>query len=162
MTTNDTDVVLKALRKEREIIHQRVMQLDRIIKNIKEGKFSNDYAEITEVKQISDKQPVVFNQSFKTSDIKVQILKIFEAIGKAVKLQVIQDEYNRLAEVNYPVRDTMRSLQNSKKLTMIRAKGATRGFLWVKSEWIENSLLLDQYKPDGFDLLYKPEDLIFE
>jgi len=162
MTANDTDIILRALRKEREQAHQKVMQLDRIIKQIKDGKFSNDFAEVTEIKQLENKQPVIFNQSFQSADIKVQILRIFDSIGKAVKLQVIQDEYNKLLEVHYPVRETIRSLQNSKKLVMIKAKGMTRGFLWAKTDWIENGLLLDKHKPDGFDLLYKPEDLIFE
>ena len=161
MTVNDTDIILKALRKEREQAHQKVMQLDRIIKNIKDGKFSNDFAEITEVKE-TNKLPVVFNQSFQTADFKVQILKIFDSIGKAVKLQVIQDEYSRLTGNNNTVRDIVRSLQHYSKLRMIKEKGASRGFLWAKAEWIESGQLLEQYKPEGFDLLYKPDNLIYE
>ena len=161
MANNDTEVILTALKKEREIAHQRVMQLDRIIKHVKEGKYSGNNIESSD-RQAEIRQPVVFNQSFKTADIKIQILKVFDSIGKAVKLQVLQDEYNRLAESKYPIRDNIRSLQNSRKIVMIKEKGANRGFLWAKSEWIENGQLLDEYKPDGFDLLYKSEDLILE
>ena len=158
---NDIDVMLIALKKEREQAHQKVMQLDRIIKGIKEGKYSSDINTHERI-ETANKQPVVFNQSFKTADIKVQVLKVFDSIGKAVKLQTIQDEYNRLAETKYPIRDTVRSLQNSDKLKMIKEKGASRGFLWAKADWIDNNQLLDQYKPEGFDMLYKAENLEYE
>jgi hypothetical protein len=35
----DNEVMLTALRKEREELHQRIMQLDRIIKRIKTGEY---------------------------------------------------------------------------------------------------------------------------
>ena len=158
---NDTDIILSALRKERETAHQKVMQLDRIIKKIKEGKYEENVLEIQAIEN-TNKQPIVLNQAFKTADTKVQLLKIFDSIGKVVKLQTIQDEYIRLTESNYNIRDIVRSLQRHQKIKMLKEKGASRGFLWLKSEWIENGLLLDQYKPEGFDLLYKAEDLIFE
>ena len=151
MTANDTEVIIKALRKEREQAHQRVSQLDRIIKQVKDGIFPNDNDSL-ELKEDSIKQPVVFSQSFKSADMKVQILRVLDGIGKAVKLQIIQDEYNRLSEPRYEIRDTVRSLQNSLKLKMIKEKGATRGFLWAKAEWIDNGQLLEQYKPEGFDI----------
>lgn len=158
---NDIDVMLIALKKEREIAHERVLQLDRIIKRIKEGKYSNDKDEAAN--EITPaRQPAIFNQSFKTADIKVQILRVFDVIGKASKLQAIQDEFNRLTESSYNIRDTVRSLQNSKKLKMIKEAGASRGFLWAKAEWIDNDRLLDEYKPEGFDLLYRADNLIFE
>jgi len=45
---------------------------------------------------------------------------------------------------------------------MIKEKSANRGILWVKKEWVENGQLLDEYKPEGFDLLYKGENLRYE
>jgi hypothetical protein len=162
MATNDIDIMLGALKKEREQAHQKVMQLDRIIKNIKEGKYSDNSTEDLEGNNASNKQPVVLNQSFKTADIRVQVLQVFDTIKKASKLQVIQDEYNRLTETRYNIRDTVRSLQRSQKLKMVKEIGASRGFLWIRAEWMENGQILDQYKPEGFDMLYKPENLEYE
>lgn len=109
MANNDIEVMLGALKKEREIAHQKVMQLDRIIKRIREGGGEDDILQIQNI-EATPRQPVVFNQSIKTADTKVQILKTFDSIGKAVKLQAVQDEYNRLTESNYNIRDIMRSL----------------------------------------------------
>ena len=38
MAANDTDMMLNALRKEREKVHQKLIQIDRIMKQVKEGK----------------------------------------------------------------------------------------------------------------------------
>jgi hypothetical protein len=161
MAKSDSDVIIAALYKERQLAHEKVMQLDRIIKRIKDGNYEGEVLEVAAI-EAPNRQPVVFNQSFKTADTKVQILKIMDSIGKAVKLQEIQDEYTRLTEMNYNIRDIVRSLQRANKVKMMREKSASRGFLWLKVEWLSDGQLLDQYKPEGFDLLYKPEDLIFE
>ena len=161
MAKNDTDVILSALHKERQLAHQKVMQLDRIIKRIKEGNYAGEVLEIEPIESQS-RQPVVFTQSFKTADTKVQILRVFDVVRIASKLQVIQDKFNELTQTNYNIRDIIRSLQRSGKVRMMKEKNASRGFLWVKSEWLDNGQLLEEFKPEGFDMLYKPEDLIFE
>lgn len=157
MAANDTDIIIIALKKERDVLHQKIMQLDRIMKQVKEGK----YLTPPTIEQSKDVKPVRVEFPQK-ADLKVQILMVFDILKKAVKLNDVQDEYDKLNGHHYPVRDTMRSLQNSKLIVMIKEKGASRGFLWAKSEWIENGHLADQYKPEGFDLLYKPDNLIYE
>ena len=159
MAANDTDVLLNALRKEREQVHQKLMQIDRIIKQVKEGKHLANTAPLETSKE--GKQPVRIEFPQK-ADLKVQILRVFDLIKRASKFNDIQAEYNRLNGNPYPLRDTVRSLQQSKLLVLIKEKNATRGFLWAKSEWIDNGQLLDEYKPEGFDLLYKPDNLIYE
>lgn len=159
MAANDSDVIISALRKEREQAHQRVLQLDRIIKQVKENKYSGN-AIPNDVSKDS-KQPVRIEFPQK-ADLKVQILRVFDMIKKATKLNDVQSEYNRLNGNPYPLRDTIRSLQQSKLLVLIKEKTATRGFLWAKSDWVENGQLLDEYKPEGFDMLYKAENLIYE
>lgn len=158
----DEELMLQALGKEREQLHNRIMHIDRIIKKIRSG----EYAAPTEVISIdatalpnSTESTPIFP---KNAELKVQILRVFDFIGKASKLQDIQAEYDKLNDGHYPLRDTIRSLQSSKLLVMIKLKNAARGFLWVKRDWIENGQLLPEYKPEGFDLLYKPENLIFE
>jgi hypothetical protein len=158
----DEDLMLAALGKERQQLHERIMQLDRIIKSVRNG----EYSPATNVISIdATTLPAIPEQTMsfpKKADLKVQILSVFDFIGKAAKLQDIQNEYNRLNEGHYPLRDTIRSLQTSKLLVMIKLKNAARGFLWSKTDWIENGQLLPEHKPEGFDLLYKPENLIFE
>jgi hypothetical protein len=159
MAMNDTDVMLSALKKEREQAHQRVMQLDRIIKQVKDGKYLTNST--TPDNNKDSKQPVRIEFPQK-ADLKVQILRVFDIIRKATRLNDVQAEYNRLNGNPYPLRDTIRSLQSSKLLVLIKEKTATRGFLWAKADWIENGQLLDEYKPEGFDMIYKPENLIYE
>ncbi len=162
MIMRDEELMLAALNKERQQLHERIMQIDRIIKKIKasEYSFSGEVNSIDmPVTPVQPEQSPVFP---KNADLKVQILKVFDILGKASKLQDIQNEYNRLNEGSYPLRDTIRSLQGSKLLVMIRVKNAGRGFLWAKADWIQNGELLGEYKPEGFDLFYKPENLVYE
>ena len=116
-------------------------------------------SEVLIIEKKDSKAPDTFPQNV---DIRIQILKVFDLIKKASPLKTIQDEYDRLNGNHYPVRDTMRGLQNSKLIVMINQKSFKRGHSWVKSDWIENGQLKDEFKPDGFDLLYKPDDLVFQ
>jgi len=103
----DDEVMLIALRKEREQFHQKILQLDRIIKKVKTGEyFIKPQLTIQDVKVKTD-EPVTFP---KNVDIKVQVLKIFDMIRKAAKLKDLQTEYNRLNGHIHPLRDTIRGL----------------------------------------------------
>jgi hypothetical protein len=159
---NDSKVMIMALQKEREELHQRLMQIDRIIKKVRNGLF--DEPQEAEVITIPESvQPALIPQSFSdATNIKVQVLRVFDKVQKASSLKTFQREYNKLTGNNYNIRETIRSLHKSKLITIIREKGASRGFMWAKTQWIENGLLLDQFKPEGFDLLYNPDNLIFE
>jgi hypothetical protein len=161
----DEEVMYGALSNERQQLHERILQLDRIMKRIKDGEYSPavnviaiDAANTPALPVVSDNAPIFP----KHADIKVQIIRVFDLLGKASKLQVIQDEYDRLNDNAYPLRDKIRAMQRTKYLVLIKVKNSTRGFLWARSTWIENGKLLEQYKPEGFDLLYRPETLVFE
>lgn len=164
---NDKEVILSALQRERDELHDKIMQVDRIIKKVKSVDYSNDNN--GENKQlettIAVKQPVVPVKpvSLSTStDIKVQILRVFEILGKASKLSQIQQEFTKLTGSNYNVRDVVRGLKQSKILLMLKLIDSHRGILWVKKDWVRNGVLLDEYKPEGFDLFYQPSNLIYE
>jgi hypothetical protein len=98
----------------------------------------------------------------KQADMKVQVLKLFDIIRKASKLKDLQAEYTKLTGSNFSIRDILRGLHHSKLLRLIREKNVNRGMLWVKTEWIENGQLLGEFKPVGFDLLYKSENIEYE
>lgn len=162
---NDTEVILDALRKEREEIHQKLMQIDRIIKRVKSFEYSGDKPD--NVKQLPKEaasaiETPAINLFPKSSDIKVLVLRVFDLLQIASKLKDVQEEYNRLSGNKYNIREAMRTLNRAGLIKSVRNKEASRSILWVKGEWIENSQLIDKYKPDGFDLLHKPEDLIYE
>ena len=164
--TKDTEVMLNALRKEREELHQRLLQLDRIIKRVRLGKLDNDEQAESLVTTVNAPQQQTVANSLtdfpKNADIKIQILRVFDIHRKAAKLKELQNIFNKLNDSHYNIREPLRSLQRSRIVRMIREKDSTRGFFWVKSEWVENDLLLDEYKPEGFDMLYKAENLEYE
>ena len=156
----DDEVMLIALGKERDELHDKLMQVDRIIKKIKTGEYLG-YNGVT--LQIAAKEPVISQRiAFpKTTDTKVIVLKAMDNLAQVASLRQIQDEYIKLSGNQQNIRETMRSLNKAKLVLMMKCKDADRGMFWVKREWLNNGIVLDEYKPEGFDLLYKAEDLIF-
>lgn len=159
----DTEVILNALQKERDELHDKIMQVDRIIKRVKSLEYNPDQQQ--PVKELSNdtakpEQPLVLFP--KHADIKVQVLRVFDIIGKASKLGEIQKQFTQLTGNKYPIREAMRNLHKAGLLRNIREQRITRGYLWVKTAWLENEVLEDKYKPEGFDVLYKAENIIYE
>lgn len=166
-TMNDKEVILSALQRERDELHDKIMQVDRIIKRVKGLDYSNDNSNdnAKQIEAIATKQPVVMNKPVSVStstDIKVQILRVFEILSKASKLSQIQDEFTKLTGSNYRIRDVVRGLKQSKILLMLKLIDSHRGILWVKRDWVRNGVLLDEYKPEGFDLFYQHSNVIYE
>lgn len=154
----DDEMMLYALSKEREQLHQRLMQVDRIMKKIRGGEYMNQAITTLEVIPTTESKQLEFP---KQANIKVQALKIFDIVRCAAKLKDIQDEYYKLTGSNYNLRETLRTLHSSKRLLMVKEKDANRSIFWVKPEWVDNGVLLDEYKPEGFDILYKADNLEF-
>lgn len=158
---NDDEVMLMALSKERAILHEQLMQVDRIIKKVKSGEYMG-YSNAMVLHVAPKEQPVSQRIAFpKHTDTKVIILKAMDNLRQIASLRQIQDEYSQLSGNNQGIRENVRSLNKAKLLLLMRAKDNDRGVFWAKSEWIVNGELLDEYKPEGFDLLYKAENLLF-
>ena len=156
---NDDEVMLTALSKERELLHEQLMQVDRIIKKIRTGEYlGHSNAIILDITPQPQVQRIAFP---KHTDTKVIVLKAIDNIGQVASLRQIQDEYRKLSGNNQNIRDCVRSLHSSKLLYLMREKNADRGIFWLKREWVENGIVLDEYKPEGFDLLYKADNLLF-
>jgi hypothetical protein len=158
---NDDEVMLMALSKEREQLHGQLMQVDRIIKKIKSGEYMGYSNAVT--LQIAAKEPTVSQRiAFpKTTDTKVLVLRAFDNLCQVASLRQVQEEYNKISGNTQNIRETMRSLNKAKLVLMMKAKNADRGMFWVKKEWLNNGAVLDEYKPEGFDILYKSDDLLF-
>jgi hypothetical protein len=160
----DKDVILNALQRERDELHEKIMQIDRIIGRVRKLDNTNDGLD-GPVKQLAiskpqQNTPVKFLAN--TKDIKVLVIKVFDIVGKASSLKDLQHEYYKLTNSPYPIRETIRGLNRSKVLLMVRIKYSYRGVLWARANWVENGRLLDEYKPEGFDDLYKEDELIYE
>ncbi|MBL7694955.1 MAG: hypothetical protein JNK91_08920 [Ferruginibacter sp.] len=165
-TIKDEDVMIRALRKERDVLHERLMQIDRIIKRVKAGDYVGFAPPKDRGAEGNNTTPAVLdfpnNEFPKQADVKIQVIKVFDALGQASRLGELQKKYFELSGSNFDIRETVRALHRARLLRMIRVKDATRGMFWVKVEWMENGILLDEHKPVGFDLIYKAENLMYE
>lgn len=107
---SDTDIMLYALQKERDELHSRIMQIDRIMSRLKAIEYSPAIVDNTQTSNEVASIEMNSRDNFpKTADIKLQVLRVFEILGKA-----------------------------------------------------SQRVLLDEYKPEGFDLFYQPSNVIYE
>ena len=160
--TNDKQVILNALQRDRDELHDKIMQLDRIIKKVKGLDYSNELDNDVKQLAVQPAQLAPIDKFNVQADIKVQVLTVFEIIGHAAKLKDLQYEYHKLSGNAFNIREVVRGLNRQRILLMIREKDSIRGVLWVKKEWVRNDVLLDEYKPEGFDMFYQAGNLIYE
>jgi hypothetical protein len=107
---NDIEVILKALAREREDLHQQLMQVDRIINRVKSGTYSGD--ELPDKPkplqiEVAAPRPKFVNSAV---DVKIQILRVFDVLGVAATLKQLQTEYKELSGTNLNIREPIRSL----------------------------------------------------
>ena len=84
-------------------------------------------------------------------------------IGCACKLYRIQEQHKQLTGFRHNLRETVRNLHKHGILRLLKPKGTERGLYWVKTEWLENNntKLKNEYKFEGYDLIYRDDDLEF-
>lgn len=167
--TQDIQLVLDSLNKDKRELLSKVNDLDKLIKRIKYGnqnlglikgtkgsKLINDANELDEVQQ----QPTFPMKA----DLKVQAIKIMDLIGVACKLSDVRDKYKELTGHTVNLRETLRNLNKHEILKLIQPKGTMRGLYWVKAEWLEDNgtRLQDKHKFEGFDLLYTDDMIDFK
>lgn len=162
-----TKSLIDSLQRDRDSYYTKVKEYDKMIKALKVGDFSLFQA-ISDFSTIQPKNEVILSNNTDTdskefplkTDTKIQILYILDKLAKASKLRLIQDEYNALTNTKgISIRESMRTLHKAGKVLLMKEKSASRGICWVKAEWVENGVLLPQYKFNGFDLMYKDEDM---
>lgn len=158
----DQEIILIALQKERDELHERILQVDRIITRVR----SIDYAQpvVDNLPIATDVPPIAPDKGIsfpKSADIKIQVLRVFEIVNKAASLADLQAEYTNITGSPYKIREAVRSLHSAGIVKMLKYKNASRGFMWVKTDWITDGELQDKHKPLGFDLLYKKDNLMF-
>lgn len=159
---NDLEVILKALQRERDELHTQLMQVDRIIKRVKTGIYSDEPLQPIEAPKQLQVAPVKKTPLPSIANTKIQVLKVFDVLGVACTLKQVQTEYTAMTGDKSNIRDIVRSLQKSTLVKLLRVEPAIRGIMWVKSEWVIDLQLEDSRKPDGFDVLYDINCTVYE
>jgi hypothetical protein len=156
----DIEIVLNSLNKERKEHLDKVADIDKLIKKIKYGNLNlglskGNKTDAPEVNNDEKQQPQVFPLK---ADLKIQAIKIFDILGVASKLSDVRDKYHEITGLNVNLRETLRNLNKHEILKLLQPKGNIRGLYWIKAEWLdENNNLKEQYKFDGFDLLFSDD-----
>ena len=163
--TIEIQLVLDSLTKDKRELLDKVNEIDKVIKRIKYGNLNFGLSKVLPVEQINaDNNVNELPQAFPMkSNLKVQVIKIFDILRVACKLKDVQDKYKELTGVNHNLRETLRNLNKHEKLKLMQPKGAMRSLYWVKSEWLNaDGTLQEQYKFEGFDLLYTDDMIEFK
>ncbi len=167
MMATDTEIILNSLQKERDELHARIMQVDRIIKRVKsldnspDGNLLFEATKSPTVTPNPQSTPLAVS-TYRKTDVKVLIIRAMDIIGRAAQFNEVQAEFNKINGCDYKIKEPIRALKDLGILKIMKPKGALRGFLWIKNEWLVNGILDDKYKPDGFELLYNVKEMIIE
>jgi hypothetical protein len=162
----DVELILTSLTKEKRELLDKVSEIDKVIKRIKYGNLNlrlskGNKADADSIDNDETQQPQSFPMK---ADLKVQAIKVFEILGVASKLRDVQEKYKEITGVNHNLRETLRNLNKHGILKLLQPKGAIRGLYWVKAEWLEDNgtRLKEQYKFEGFDLLFSDDMIEFK
>lgn len=161
--TQDLELILNTLYKERDELTAKLSNVDKVIKRLKTGNSTlNNTPNKTPVEVETIEQPVKqFIFPYK-SEFKFQLLALFDLIGTPCKLKDLQEKYTEITGSNYSPRETLRTLNRHGIIKLLRNKfGEKRGLYWVKTEWLENdnTRLQDKYKFYGFDQVFIEDNI---
>lgn len=161
--TNETQLILNSLTKDRKQLAEKLSEIDKLIKKIKYGNVSLGASKGLRVQGAGNEDDFFeHDKPFPLkAELKVQVIKIMDILGEASKLKAIQDKYKEVTGYHSNLRETVRNLNKHDILRLIQPKNAIRGLYWVKTEWLEDNetRLNDKHKFEGFDLLFT-DDLI--
>jgi hypothetical protein len=160
MNTLEKELILKGLYRDREELAAKLNDVDKLIRKVKTGVFNLNSPEII----VEENKEPELTQTFPAnSNLKVQILFIFDLIGVACRLKDVQEKYKELTGINMNIRETLRTLNKHELLKLLRPKNTERGLYWVKTSWLENNntTLKDEHKFQGFELLYSNDRIEF-
>jgi hypothetical protein len=156
----EIEMILKGLNRDRAEIIAKLSDIDKVIKKVKTGNlnFTQSVVEDTENIEHIKQKSFIFPQK---AGLKVQVLSIFDLIGKACKIRDIQTEFNALTGSNINIRETLRTLNKAELIKLMKDKNEFRGYFWVKTDWLQDNgkTLKDEHKFEGFDMLYKADNL---
>jgi hypothetical protein len=161
--TQDLELILGSLNKDKRELLDKVAEIDKLIKRIKYGNINLKLNKGNNVvdENVIESQQQVFPMK---ADLKVQVIKIMDIIGVACKLKDVAEKYKELTGVHHNLREVLRTLNKHEILKLIQPKGTIRGLYWIKTEWLEdnNTRLKEQHKFEGFDLLFTDDMIEFK
>lgn len=96
-----------------------------------------------------------------TGSIKPTILLILDEVRQPIKMSDLQQQYQNKTNKELPIREYARSLNKQGLLKIMKLNGSNRNSFWVKSDWIHNGKLKNEYKWEGFDNIYSDADIVF-
>ena len=163
-TTQEKELILKGLYRDRDELTARLNEVEKLIKKIKLNAFSLVQTPVVEDKKNEDVAPSLQQPIFPLkAELKFQVLAIIDMIGVACKLKEIHSRYTELTGSTYSVRETLRTLNKHKVIKLLRSKESERGLYWVKTDWLadNNTRLQDKYKFYGFDTIYPADTIQF-
>jgi hypothetical protein len=163
-TTQEKELILKGLCRDRDELTARLSEVERLIKKIKSNAFSLVQTPVIEdTNNVVDITPVNEPIFPVKAELKFQVLAIIDMIGFACKLKDIQERFKDLTGSTYNLRETLRTLNKHNVIKLLRPKNSDRGLYWVKTDWLEdnNTKLQDKYKFFGFDMIYKQGGIEF-
>jgi len=164
--TQDVELILSSLTKEKKELLDKVSEIDKVIKRIKYGNLNVRLSQGTKNNEKAiNNDETQQEQAFPLkAELKVQIIKVFDILGVASKLKEVQDKFAELTGSKQNIRESLRNLNKHEILKLLQPKGTFRGLYWVKSEWLEDNgtRLKDEHKFDGFDLLFSDNMLEFK
>ena len=118
--TQETELILNSLSKDRKELADKLSSIDKLIKKIKYGNVNLganrglkviDAANNTDI--VGDDKPFPMK-----ADLKVQVIKIMDILGEARKLKAIQDKYKEITGFNANLRETVRNLNKHEILKL--------------------------------------------
>ena len=160
--TADTTLILNSLNKDRKELAEKLSAIDKLIKKIKYGSVN-----LGAIKGTTDNEGVEVSEQIAPfplkSDLKVQVIKIMDDLGEAVKLNAIQDKYKEYTGYRANLREVVRNLNRHEILKLLQPKNSIRGLYWIKAEWLDDDgRLKEKHKFEGFDLLYTDDMIEFK
>jgi hypothetical protein len=161
----EIQIVIDSLNKDKRELLDKVNELDKLIKRIKYGNQNLGLSKGMPVELLDEEsnKDVQLRPFPLKSELKVQVIRIFDILGVACKLNDVQDKLKEFTGFYVNLRETLRNLNKHEILKLMQPKGTMRGLYWVKAEWLDNEgKLKEQYKFEGFDLLYTDDMIEFK
>jgi hypothetical protein len=164
--TQDIQMVLDSLNKDKRELLNKVNDIDKLIKRIKYGNLNLGLTKGSKISEAAIVEDETIHQSVfpLKADLKVQVIKVFDLLGVACRMGEVRDKLKEMTGHPVNVRETLRNLNRHDILKLVQPKGTMRGLYWVKTEWLEENgtKLKEQHKFEGFDLLYTDDMIEFK
>jgi DNA-binding HxlR family transcriptional regulator len=166
----DNKIIIEALKQKKLELLTQVAQLDKHIKEL-QGKDNNSSSPVinsmASIRNLPNNQTVTNPLLFKlpkTNQVKAEVLGLFDFFNRPVRMSELQEKFMEGKTLSdFHIRETVRSLNKSGVVKLMKINESNRNSYWVKTDWIDKATkrLKDEYKWEGFDSVFSPDELKF-